>query len=103
MGEGFPLWSLAPMAWEGREPLRDWIYLFVSAFSSGSVSPFRVYMEIRNSDWPETFAVIFFPNISFLAAKEERQPPYGGLTRVGARPKGGGRPCLVTTSGTGSR
>ena len=31
-----------------------------SAFCSGSVSPFRVYMEIRNSDWPETFAVIFF-------------------------------------------
>ena len=46
-------------------------------------------MEIRNSDWPETFTVIFFTNISFLAAKEERQPPYGGLTRVGARPKGG--------------
>ena len=21
MGEGFPLWALAPMAWEGREPL----------------------------------------------------------------------------------
>ena len=34
--------------------------LSVSAFSSGSVSPFRIYMEIRNSDWPETFAVIFF-------------------------------------------
>ena len=43
-------------------------------------------MEIRNSDWPETFAVIFFPNISFLAAKEERQPPYGGLTSVGGAP-----------------
>ena len=23
-------WSLAPMAWEGQEPLRDWIYLSVS-------------------------------------------------------------------------
>ena len=104
MGGGFPLCSLAPMAWEGREPLRDWIYLSVSAFCSRSVSPFRVYMEIRNSDWPETFIVIFFPNNSFLAAKEERQPPYDGLTRVGGAPSGAGAPpCLVTTSGTGSR
>ena len=86
MGEGFTLWPLAPMSWEGREPLQDWVYLSVSAFCSGSVSPFRVYMEIRNSDWPETFAVIFFPNISFLVEKEERQPPYGGLTRVGGAP-----------------
>ena len=62
------------------------LFLSGSAFSSGSVSPFRVYMEIRNSDWPKTCAVIFFPNISFLAAKEERQPPYGGLTRVGGAP-----------------
>ena len=72
------------------------LFLSVSAFCSGSVSPFRLYMEIRNSDWPETFTVIFFPNISFLAAKEERQPPYGGH-------EGRGAPCLVTTSGTGSR
>ena len=70
MGGGFPLWSLAPMAWEGREPLRDWIYLSVSAFCSGSVSLFRVYMEIRNSDWPETFAVIFFRILAFLRQKE---------------------------------
>ena len=50
-------------------------------------------MEIRNSDWAETFAAIFPPNISFLAAKEERQPPYGGLTRVGARPGGQAPPA----------
>ena len=83
------------MAWEGREPLRDWIYLSVSLWFcvlSGSVSPFRICMEIRNSDWPETFAMIFFLNISFLAAKEERQPPYGGLTRVGGAPWGAGAP-----------
>ena len=93
MGGGFPLWSLAPMAWEGREPLRDWIYLSVSVFCSGSISPFRVYMEIRNSDWPETFTVIFFlPKIIFLAAKEEHQPPYEWLMSVGARPGGQARP-----------
>ena len=64
------------------------LFLSGSAFCSGSVSPFRIYMEIRNSDWPETFAVIFFPKISFLAAKEERQPPYGWLTRGGGAPRG---------------
>ena len=49
-------------------------------------------MEIRNSDWPETFFVIFFLNIIFPAAKEEHQPPYGGLTRVGRAPRGEGAP-----------
>ena len=44
--------------------------LSVSAFLSGALSPFRIYMEIRHSDWTETFARIFFPKISFLAAKE---------------------------------
>ena len=92
MGEGFPLWSLAPMAWEGREPLRDWIYLSVSAFSSAALSPFRIYMEIRNSDWTETFAVIFLPKISFLAAEEGHQPPYGWPTRVRGAPRGAGAP-----------
>ena len=38
--EGFTLWSLSPMAWEGREPLRDWIYLSVSAFPDSTPSLF---------------------------------------------------------------
>ena len=33
--------------------------LSVSAFWYSALSPFRIYMEIRNSDWTETFAVIF--------------------------------------------
>ena len=102
MGEGFPLWSLASMAWERRDPLRDWIclsfslylslFLSVSAFFSAALSPFRVYMEIRNSDWAETFAVIFLPKISFLAAEEGHQPPYGWPTRVRGAPTGQARP-----------
>ena len=78
------------MAWEGREPLRDWIYLSVSlcfCVLSAALSPFRIYMEIRNSDWIETFAEIFFLKISFLAAKEEQQPPYGVPTRVRGAPE----------------
>ena len=92
MGEGFTLCSLAPMAWEGREPLRDWIYLSVSAFCPGSVSPFRVYMEIRNSDWPETFAVIFFRILAFLRQKKSINRLTGGPRGSGVRLGGRERP-----------
>ena len=70
MGEGFPLWSLAPMAWEGREPLRYWIYLSVSAFSDSAPSPFPLYLEIHNSDWGESFAEIFLIKLAFLRQKK---------------------------------
>ena len=66
MGEGFPLCFLVSMAWEGREPLRDWIYLSVSAFSDSTPSPFLLYLEIRNSDWDESFAQIFLIKLAFL-------------------------------------
>ena len=79
------------MAWEGREPLRDWIYLSVSAFSDSTPSPFLKYPEIRNSDWGESFAQIFLVKISFLVPKEERQPPYGWPTRAQGVPASLGR------------
>ena len=103
MGEGFPLWSTASMAREGESPSEIGyvsLSLSVSAFSDFVLSPFLIYPEIRNSDCIKTFAAIFFVKISFLAAKEEQQPPYEGPTRVGARPHGVGvGPCLVATSG----
>ena len=76
--KGFPSGPWLPWRGRGESPFEIGsisLSFSGSAFCSGSVSAFRIYMEIRNSDWPETFAVIFFPNISFLAAKEERQPP----------------------------
>ena len=84
MGEGFPLWSLAPMAWEGREPLRDWIYLFVSAFSDSTPSSFLKYPEIRNSDWGESFAQIFIIKLAFLRQNKSVNRLMGG-------PRGSGR------------
>ena len=91
MGEGFPLWSLAPMAWEGREPLRDWIYLSVSAFSDSAPSPFLLYPEIRNSDWGESFAQIFLIKLAFLRPKK-------GINRLTGGPRGSGaRPLLWGT------
>ena len=85
MGEGFPLWSLASMAWEGREPLRDWIYLSVSAFSDSTPSPFRLYLEIRNSDWGESFALIFLIKVSLLRQKKS-------INRLTGGPRGWGAP-----------
>ena len=93
MGEGFNLWSLDPMAWEGREPLWDWIYLSVSAFSDSTPSPFRLYLEIRNSDWIETFAQIFFQKLAFLRPKKGINRLTGGPRGSGARP--GGRHALL--------
>ena len=55
---------------EGREPLRDWIYLSVSAFSDSTPSPFLKYPEIHNSDWGESFAQIFLIKLAFLRQKK---------------------------------
>ena len=101
MGEGFPLWSLAPMAWEGREPLRDWIYLSVSAFSDSTPSPFLKYPEIRNSDWGESFAQIFLIKLSFLRQKKSVNRLTGGPRGSGARL--GGRACPLPRAHLGYR
>ena len=92
MGEGFPLWSLAPMAWEGREPLRDWIYLSVFAFCDSAPSPFPLYLEIRNSDWGESFAQIFLIKLSSLRQKKSINRLTGGPRGSGARLGGRARP-----------
>ena len=79
MGEGFTLWSLSPIAWEGREPLRDWIYLSVSAFQ---ILPFHRFLNSRRPVTPIglTFGHDLYPDIRFLGAKEGHQPPYGVST-----------------------
>ena len=92
MGEGFPLWSLAPMAWEGRDPLRDWIYLSVSAFSDSAPSLFPLYLEICNSDWGESFAQIFLVKLAFLGQKKGINRLTGGPRESRARPGGGRAP-----------
>ena len=78
MGEGFTLWSLAPMAWEGREPLRDWIYLSVSAFWNPALALFLLYPEIRNYDWGESFAQIFLIKLALLQQKKSVNRLTGG-------------------------
>ena len=43
--------------------------LYVSALSYSALAPFLLYLEIRNSDWIETFAQIFFQKLAFLRPK----------------------------------
>ena len=73
--KGFPSGPWLPWRGRGESPSEIGsvsLSLSVSAFSSGSISPFRIYMEIRSSDWIETFTEIcFLLKISFLAAEEE--------------------------------
>ena len=86
MGEGFPLWSMASMAWEGREPLRDWICL--SLFPRSLILPFHRFLYSRRSVTPIglKFGHIFYPDIGFVAAKEGNQLPYGVATRAQGAP-----------------
>ena len=104
MGEGFPLWSLAPMAWEGREPLRDWIHLSVSAFPDSTPSPFPLYLEIRYSDWGESVAQIYLIKLAFFRQKKGINRLTSGPREARARlPPWGAPPYLVATTDTVSR
>src|SRR4051812_31828468 len=80
---------MVSMAWEGREPLRDWIYLSVSlcfcVLFSGP-SPFLKYPEIHNSDWGESFAQIFLIKLAFLRLKKSVNLHMGWPRGSGACP-----------------
>ena len=72
--KGFPSGPWPP--WQGKSPSE--IGSVSLCFCVLRFYPFTVsyiYMEICNSNWTETFAVIFLPKISFLAAEEGHQLP----------------------------
>ena len=63
--KGFPSGPWPPWRGRGESPSEIGsvsLSLSISAFSSAAHSPFLLYPEIRNSDWNETFAVIFPEN-----------------------------------------
>src|SRR4051812_13511349 len=106
MGEGFSLWSLASMAWEGREPLRDWICLSVSlcfCIPDSGLSPFLIFPEILYSDWAEIWTR--FLSEYWLSCGERRAPTAlrGGHEGQGRAHPLGRAPCLVAPSGIVSR
>ena len=106
MGEGFPLWSMASMVVEGREPLRDWISLYFLLFLHFQILPFHRFLNSRRSITPigQKFGHNFYPDIGFLAAKEGHQPPYGVATGAQGAPDPLGRvPLPRAPSGIVSR
>ena len=61
--KGFPSGPWLPWRGRGESPSEIGsvsLSLSVSAFLDSALSPFLIYLEIRNSDWIETFATIFF-------------------------------------------
>ena len=70
--KGFPSGPWSPFRGSGESPSEIGsasLSLSVSAFSDSTLSPFLIYPEIRNSDWIETFAQIFFQKLAFLRPK----------------------------------
>ena len=100
MGEGFPLWSLVSMAWEGREPSEIGSVSLSLSVSALPDLAFHRFFYNRGSVTPIglNFGHDLYPEISFIAAKEGLQPPYRVATRVQGVP-----PCLVAPSGIVSR
>ena len=81
--KGFPSGPWLPWRGRGESPSKIGSvssFLSVSALWDSALSPFLIYPEIRNSDWIETFAVIFFRILAFL-----RQKKSGNRLTVGSR------------------
>ena len=70
--KGFPSGPWSPWRGSGESPSEIGsvsLSLSVSALWDSALAPFLLYLEIRNSDWIETFAQIFFQKIAFLWPK----------------------------------
>ena len=92
--KGFPSGPWLPWRGRGESPSEIGsisLSLSVSAFSDSALAPFPLYPEIRNSDWIETFAQIFFQKLAFLRPKK-------GINHLTRGPGGWGTP---TWSGRG--
>ena len=83
--KGFPSGPWLPWRGRGESPLAIGS---VSLFLRSLILPFHRFLYIRRSLTPIGLkpSPRFFSKISFLAAKEEHQPPYGVPTRVRGAP-----------------
>ena len=89
--KGFPSGPWLPRRGRGESPSEIGSVSLSLSVSALWILPFHRFFYIRRSVTPiglKPSPIFFFLKISFLAAKEERQLPYDGLTRVGARPRG---------------
>ena len=105
--KGFPSGPWLPWRGRGESPSEIGsisLSLSVSAFPDSAPSPFPLYLEIRNSDWGESFAQIFLIKLAFLRQKKSVNRLTGGLGECQARQGGeGATPYLLATSGIVSR
>ena len=95
--KGFPSGPWSPWRGRGESPSEIGSVSLSLSVSALWILPFHRFLYIRRSVTPIGLkpSPRFSPKISFLAAKEEHQPPYGVPTRVRGTP-----PCLVAPSGT---
>ena len=85
-----------------RAPPRLDLSLCLSLFLHSLILSFHLFLNSRRSVTPIglNFGHDLYPDISFLAAKEGHQPPYGVATKVRGVPAPLGRaPCLMAPSG----
>ena len=88
--KGLPSGPCSPWHGRGESPSEIGsvsLSLSVSALPSAALSPFRIYMEICNSDWTEVFAVIFsLQKLAFLRQNKSSNRLTGCPRGSGARP-----------------
>ena len=103
---GFPSCPGPPWRWRGKSPSEIGsvsLSLSISAFSDLAFHRF-LYSRRYVTPIGLKFKHDFYPDISFLAAKEGQQPPYRVATRAQRAPDPLGRaPYLVAPSGIVSR
>ena len=91
--KGLPSGPWLPWRGRGESPSEIGsvsLSLSVSAFSDFALSPFLLYLEIRNSDCGESFAQIFVIKLAFVRQKKSVNCLTGGPRGCQAHP--GGRP-----------
>ena len=87
--KGFPSGPWSPWCGRGESPSEIGsisLSLSISTFWDSALAPFLLYLEIRNSDWIETFAQIFLRKLAFLRPKKSSNRLTGGMRVRGAPP-----------------
>jgi len=82
--KGFPSGPWLPWLGRGESP-SEIGSISVSAFPDSTPSPFPLYLEIRNSNWGESFAQTFLIKLAFLRQKKSVNLLMGGPRGSGAR------------------
>ena len=88
MGEGFPSGPWLPWLGRGERPSEIGSISLFLRFWNSALALFPLYLEIRNSDWIETFTQIFFQKLAFLRPKKGINRLTRGSRGWGACPPG---------------